>query len=489
MKVHLNHKKLSVYTPYILFLILVAIRVCQMAQKHEMHPDEVYSVMISQCNPHFYRSLPIGAYSGSEITSTLVAAHGVAADIKQLYIDNADAPHASLYYMLLRLAITGIDTWSPPELLLAGCILNLIFFSIAFIFLYKAGRLLFPAARWALCAMLALAFGCRASGESILLVREYEMATAAIIWFVYEIIRSLKLKQYDVITMLRLCMAVAIVMSTGYLNAYFLTLSSLIYLIFTYRQTTFRHTLRVCLVLLSGLLVAQAMYIGYFNFILHDNPHTRMAFGQLSTALSKTFLRDVCSQTFTWPGIWLILIITILPSCVKIFRESRKMYDSSLLAMLISAAALISIFLVQYTSILREARYSYPYIPLLALCLPVLISRYKEYHRVGLATAVTLFYLIVAVWESPTTAYGWSYLRYQLKDGAVLYNLNPNEIPLIAPVLTSGSVYKLDPKSDTINYIINKRTVVHYKPDVIDTSRFTGRHLIGPLYIITPKYK
>ena len=138
MKVHLNHKKLSVYTPYILFLILVAIRVCQMVQKHEMHPDEVYSVMISQCNPHFYRSLPIGAYSGSEITSTLVAAHGVAADIKQLYIDNADAPHASLYYMLLRLVITGIDTWSPPELLLAGCILNLIFFSIAFIFLYNA---------------------------------------------------------------------------------------------------------------------------------------------------------------------------------------------------------------------------------------------------------------------------------------------------------------------------------------------------------------
>lgn len=65
-------------------------------------------------------------------------------DLAALHHDNRDGSHASLYYMALRCALTGVDTPSTDVLIRRSCGLNLVFFGLSFLSMALLLRMLFP---------------------------------------------------------------------------------------------------------------------------------------------------------------------------------------------------------------------------------------------------------------------------------------------------------------------------------------------------------
>lgn len=81
--------------------------------------------------------LPGHTYNADELRSNLLADDrgglaGYAADIKALWLDNRDASHASLYYMLLRTSLLMVGHASVDEAVRWGCGLNIAIFVLTF---------------------------------------------------------------------------------------------------------------------------------------------------------------------------------------------------------------------------------------------------------------------------------------------------------------------------------------------------------------------
>lgn len=209
------------------YLILAVVRIVGINSRSELHADEVYSLMLARCNPAYFAPLPADTvFTGAEIKAQLVVNHPLGQDLAQLYLNNGDAPHASLYYMALRLALCGMDGFDAHELAVRGGLLNLIFWTVAFWAMWSLCRSLFGRIRYGdviVLATLIIAFGIPLSLRCTMLVREYQMAEMFVILFS---LTSACICRY---VMARRCvptrlwcflaLAVAGVISTGYLNS------------------------------------------------------------------------------------------------------------------------------------------------------------------------------------------------------------------------------------------------------------------------------
>ena len=124
------------------------IRVNSMVHKEQLHSDEVFSMMLCNANPYYSHPIPDGTYTGEQLKD-MIANHGDTGmkglfhDLGQLWVNNNDAPHASLYYMLLRVALTGYDSYDLHEFIYRGVGLNLVFFLLSFLLMYKLLRRIF----------------------------------------------------------------------------------------------------------------------------------------------------------------------------------------------------------------------------------------------------------------------------------------------------------------------------------------------------------
>ena len=186
-------------------------------------------MMLSTCNPYYNHALPDGDYSGEELKRLAVLSgedglRGAVADIAQLWRNNGDAPHASLYYMVLRMALIGYDSFDVHEYAMRGGILNLLFFSLSFFFFYKLLRRIFGDRMLVVYAGLAVAFCNVLSIRNTMLVREYQMAETAVIALTWAAVGLVcRLREGKNVPWRRVVALLAVlsgcVVSLGYFNA------------------------------------------------------------------------------------------------------------------------------------------------------------------------------------------------------------------------------------------------------------------------------
>ena len=175
---YLSHRKLmDILFVALLFVILLFVRVNNINVKNQLHSDEVFSLMLSTCNNYYNQSIPDGDYTGADLKRMITADNeggidGAFSDIAQLWHNNGDAPHASLYYMVLRFALIGFDSFDVHSLSWRGGALNLVFFAISFLLMYKLLRRLFGDNILLVLAGLAIAFGNWMSIRNTMLIRE-----------------------------------------------------------------------------------------------------------------------------------------------------------------------------------------------------------------------------------------------------------------------------------------------------------------------------
>lgn len=466
---------------YALLVFILLVRVIDISERHELHPDEVYSVLLAKCNTAYTESVPDGDYTGAELQTYLIADHTLGSDLKQLYLNNSDTPHASLYYMLLRVCLCGFNTWDAERVALCGGILNLVLLTFSYLILWKIIALFANSRLWVCVGTCAIAFLSPGAGECAMLVREYQLAMFGIIWYSYTVLTLFNRINQDRPklwhTVMPAVLACTVSLSSGYLNAFFLILLPVLLLIFNRKSLNKDHTLKFIgamgIVAVLGLALAVSAYKGYFFFITHKSVHTDKAFGDLAASLYDSLWRDTICTTFTIPVLLTLATLLFTPIITR-FKHLCKFANKWLLpphpnnipcVLACIGAALLTIMLVQYTSMLRQSRYSFPYMPMLALLLPVATERFKNTFATMISLSITVYYCALSLFIAPCRNFNWVTQRKVMEPGAQMYNLNPNEQVLLYPLLTAESTYTIKHDTGRIpDFEAAPVTIINYYP-------------------------
>lgn len=478
-----------------LFLYVLLIGWLNVRERVQMHPDEVYSVMLAQCNPAYCKGIEPGTYTGERLQRELIAAHPVSEDIASLYADNRDVPHASLYYMTLRIVLGDTMQWDPVRIVRTGGLLNLFFLAVAYLMLWSLMSRLTRGSPWLTAACVAMAMLGPGTLECGALLREYQLSMLGIVWYAYALFLLFEKPEMSgrqlCISGISLSFSAALCLSTGYLNSFCLLLLPLgCIAALLAEKAPRRHVSRFTVTALSAgfcsLLIARVMYAGFFNFLTHGSVHKSRAFGSIDGVFDAAFIRDIVGEGFTLP----LLIFLALLLAVGIYCRRAKFRDACrpsagrnyMIVMLICGA--LSIFAVQYCSLLRNARYSYPYLPLLCGVVPLCVSWMRGQWRILCSVMILLYSMFSAACFSPRSDYGWDNMRRLLNNGATFHNLNPNELPLLYPVLNPHAYYTVESDSSPLVYGAAP-VIVHYaKPKEPPTHRVI--RLSGSLRLVKP---
>jgi len=400
------HQALILITIYVLTL---GIRVYWLSQKEGLHVDEGLTVTIS-CYNNFMvtENYEYGKkYTGKELKEASLVSDaslkGALADVRSLWEDNRDPPHTNLYYTFLRLSLVGLKTGDIALIIIRGGILNLLFFTVSFVFFFLLMRLLFAESELLQYAATFCAFMSTAAISNTLFLRPYQIQEMLFIVFCYYFVLSLEWKKYiihenklyiDIVKPLVLMsLLTAVTLMTGYYALIFVGLFGLyaIYLLCAnkrYTEIPFYFA-----VLCLGILFVQILYPKYFSaFSSYRGQETiktisvnileniRSSITSAGTLLQKHF--------FSYPVIAVgvlclayILVLLIreqrLTGLVQKLRSKKTCTIPAVkkTAWYIFAASVIFLFIVMIIAPYKILRYGMPVFPFLVI-LPAMLINY-----------------------------------------------------------------------------------------------------------------
>lgn len=466
-----NRKLADIFFVVLLFSILFFVRVNNINIKNQLHSDEVFSLMLSTCNHYYNQPVPDGVYSGEELKKMITVddgggLKGAVDDIARLWKNNGDAPHASLYYMALRLTLIGFDEFNVHEFAWRGGILNILFFSLSFFFMYKLLRKIFQSDILLVLAGLAIAFGNWMSIKNTLLIREYQMAETGIILLTLicvMLVQSIR-ERKPISTgrfVVSLSLAIAYVISLGYFNAVYVIVLGFGIIAACLKYKNSRLILSLVIAGIFAVLVAWLLYTGFFNFLLHDSVHRERAFSSMKNMFRYVFIRDIIFQFFTVYGAFIMAFVLL----IVIFSKNRNSLVKSDSFHWLPVVVVICMIFIQYASVLKMPRYYYALVPILALCAPQVIACVPKSWKGYFELLVILYFPIICVMFPVRENYGWVTLKSNLSEPAVLYDLNPNEVVQLVPCMNDSIEYEIsgkeyvDIKKDTTTFIITKHSM------------------------------
>lgn len=440
--------------------------------------------MLARHNQAYVKALPEGTYSGAQLKEVLTHEHSLTEDLASLHSNNYDIPHASMYYMALRVALEPLDDgWNAQAVARAGGWLNIIFMAVAFWAMWRICILVFGRERWWLAAaIVTAAMATRTAVFDTMFVREYQMAQMWLALLALCAVKiCIKLRDSRISYKLYAALAVTIcgALSTGYLNAIYVGLVGLGLMVAGARRRRYADMggMAVSAVIAVGL--CWVIYTGYFNFLLHSTVHTRGGFANSGAAVQRV-AGWLGSDTLTWTGTVACAAILGLLVWKKRLGQLRQYAP----VLWLGLGALVAIFLTDYASVLHQARYTFPLLPLAMLLPGALIAALDDSTSRSAATVWATYYIALALLWPVRTNYGWQQMAPQVENGAVFYRLNPNELPQAIPVLRDDAAYIVTSKTDT----------VHAHPDIPIVTRLAPpvpvkslRAFTGPLKLYTAK--
>ena len=466
MKTIIKDILIEIILVLVVFCCLLSMRIYSLGQKKELHTDEIYSVMLANNIKYYWSVFDDGKYLGSDLKYSIlndckkelsssdrnISNDDLQNDLMHLWRNNGDTPHASLYYMFLRISFYFCNDFlssSPKDvdigniIEIGGC-LNLIFFSLSFLLYWALLRKIVKRNVLLILVGLVIAYGCKMSVENTLLIREYQLAEVFIIALTLlsvnyimaiSVNKRISIKNY----FFGFAFIVSGVLSTGYLNAIYVLLIGLLMIAFACH---FRRQKDVILIVgsaLFALIISWIIYNGFFNFLLYKTVHTSRAFESPIRVLDYVFYRDLMEGCFSIYG----LIAMALMLLVILFSSQRKALFKFESYLWLPIIAVLSMYLIQYAAVLKMSRYSYPYIALSTLFLPLLMNLTPKILSYVFGVASILFYSLSGLLLPVVKTYGWNYMRKEMSRSAMIYGLNSTEIIQIIPCLSDTVIYEI----------------------------------------------
>ena len=465
MRVIDKKRLLEISFVLLLFLILFYVRIYSLEKKEELHTDEIYSVMLANNIKYYWSNFEDGEYSGEDLKYSILnncveeqsslsgnfVNKDLQDDLAHLWKNNGDTPHASLYYMFLRVSfyLSDLFNLSPKDIDVGyiscvGFILNIFLFCVSFFLMLLLLKVLFKDKIVLILVGLAVCFATPLSIENTLLIREYQLAETFLIFLTLVSVtyinklyskQNISLSFYGVM----FSISVAGALSTGYLNAIYVLLIGVVLIYASIKTDNKKLSFLIVGSAFLGLLIAWAMYLGFFNFILYKTVHTSRAFESPVKVLEYVFVRDISNGSFKIYGLSLLIFAIAFILVMGRGKELFKIQAYLWLPIL----AIISIYLVQYTAVLKMSRYSFPLMPIVALVFPLVLCKLPKIPSQILGVALSLFYIVSGFANPVTKTYGWGYVQKQLEHGATIYGLNSTEIVQVIPCLNDTAIYRL----------------------------------------------
>ena len=276
------------------------------------------------------------------------------------------------------------------------------------------------------------------------MIREYKLAETFLIFLTLVSVtyinklyskQNISLSFYGVM----FSISVAGALSTGYLNAIYVLLIGVVLIYASIKTDNKKLSVLIVCSALLGLLIAWAMYLGFFNFILYKTVHTSRAFESPVKVLEYVFVRDISNGSFKIYGLSLLIFAIAF---ILVMGRGKELFKIQVYLWL-PILAIISIYLVQYTAVLKMSRYSFPLMPIVALVFPLVLCKLPKIPSQILGVALSLFYIFSGFANPVTKTYGWGYVQKQLEHGATIYGLNSTEIVQVIPCLNDTAIYRL----------------------------------------------
>jgi len=187
-----------------IYVLALGVRVYWLSQKEGLHVDEGMAIAIACYNDYIaVENYETGKkYTGKELKEiSLVSDPSLKdafADVRNLWKDNRDPPHTNLFYTFFRLALVGLKTSEIGQIVLRGSILNLLFFTVSFIFFFLLMRLLFAGSELLQYAATLCAFLSTAALSNALFFRPYQLQETLFIIFCYLFIKAFDEQKYGI---------------------------------------------------------------------------------------------------------------------------------------------------------------------------------------------------------------------------------------------------------------------------------------------------
>ncbi|MDR2922396.1 MAG: hypothetical protein LBU85_03515 [Treponema sp.] len=378
------------------YALALGIRVYWFAQKDGLHVDEGLTVALS-CHNDFMvtDNYEYGKkYTGKELKeASLVRPAGLKdalADARSLWKDNRDPPHTNLYYTFLRLSLTGIKSGDIAPVIVRGAVLNLLFFTVSFIFFFLLMRRLFPGNEPLQYAAVFCGFLSTAAISNTLFIRPYQIQETLFIIFCYYFVLSLEWKKYIIHEkkffagvlkpMLVMSLVTALTLMSGYYAVVFIGLFGLYAIYRQCKNKTFSEIPFYFAVLGLGILFARILYPKYISgfFSYRGTETIRTLSGNVPENIQSSVMT---AGTFLQKHFFSYTVIVVCVLCLAFIavasirgRRGIKLPDVQKTAWYIFAVSVLYLFAILILAPYKVLRYGMPVFPFFVILPAMLID-------------------------------------------------------------------------------------------------------------------
>jgi len=387
----------------VIYSLTLGIRIYWLSQKNGFDVDEGASVALACYNYYMvWGNYEFNKeYTGKEVKEISLCDNdsfkNVIGDIYRLWKDNRDESHTNLYYSFLRLSLAGLKTGNIKPIIFRGGILNLIFFTISFVFFFLLMRLLFPDSKLLQFSATVCAFLSTATISNTLFLRPYQIQETMFIIFCYCFFKTLDLKKYiindgkifiNTRLIFLLSLVAALTLLTGYYSIVFIGLFGIYVIFVNYRKQDYQGIKFYVIAFFLSFPLAQTFFSRYFfGYISYRSMET-------TGTLFKDFFANIIASIikvitlfhkhfFTWS----VIIVCVLCFIYLAFRRHKFMVQKP--ALYIFVVSILYSSVIMLLAPYKILRYVMPVFPFLII-LPIMLFNSIKNNKITAAAVLLL---------------------------------------------------------------------------------------------------
>ena len=447
----MKNKKLVIVFFVLFYFVAFFTRLYWISQKEGFNFDEFSTVVLACYNEYVWeKNYELNKFfSGKEIKEMTLCddgtLKGAITDVLYLYKYNRDTPHTNLYYSLLRISFLGLETGDMQQIFFRGAILNLIFFSISFVFFFLLVRLIFEDDFISLVAVFCT-FMSIAAISNTLFMRPYQLQETFFIVFAYFVLKHINKSKIiqtedksfihiNFKLLLSTSIITAFTLLTGYYTIIYIFLFGLFIIWYNKIENNFdkeklkQEFIFYGIALLLAFLIAQFLYTRYvLGYISYRSTGTFRTVLLDKGFLGNCYISIIAALKIFYKHYFVdYVLVAIISLSVYLFAVKNKL-DVRVKHIGLFFIAVAFTFLIMYVAPFKMLRYVMPVFPFLTM-LPIVLLRSikKNNHK--------MFFAILLIIAFEISAYNEENIAHLYKNKIAEYKFTEEiELPVLMAV-------------------------------------------------------
>jgi hypothetical protein len=376
----------------IIYLLTLGIRIYWLTQKDGFHVDEGLSVVLACYNDYMLtKNYELNKeYTGKEVKEISLCKNdsikNVFGDVYRLWKDNRDHSHTNVYYSLFRLSLARLKTGNIKIIIFRGGILNLISFTVSFIFFFLLMKLFFVNSKLLQLSATTCAFLSTATISNTLFLRPYQIQETMFIIFCYYFFKTFSLKKIflyedklhvNIKLILFLSLVTVFTLLTGYYAIIFIGLFGLYVVFVNYKTKNYTEIGCYVVILCLSFLFVRIFYSSYFSGFFSDRAlETKYTLfssinNNIKISVSST-IKLLQKHFFTYPviAVCILCIIFLIYCKQKLLIQRQILYTFTV--------AILYVIIVQFLAPYKILRYIMPVFPFFIIFPSLLIYSIRK---------------------------------------------------------------------------------------------------------------